>query len=520
MVMLTGRKNGLVVASGAGEPPIAGEAAAAGGVLDITAGWVGLLNRPNMDPVLASRGGGLEIYEELLRDHTVAAAFQQRQLALVGKPLEVVAGAQDAKSKAAAAHLEAQLDGISWDTITSAMLFGRIYGYATAEPIWGLGADGLVKMDTIKVRKARRFAFDKDGQLLLRTRLKPYGEAMPARKFWVYSSAADSTDDPYGFGLGQILYWLVWFKRNDLKLWLQALDKHAAPTAIGEFAPGTPPDERAKLLAALSSIRNSSAITVPAGFAVRLLEAAKSGAGDYSAAHEMLEHAITRVILGQTMTTFDGSSKSQSETHMDVLTSIVKADDDLLSDSFNAGPATWLTQWNFPGAVPPKIRRRVEPAEDLEKQATIDTAVAQLGFEPSEAYIQETYGPGWTKKAAPAPAPLQLAAPLKALPAPGDQAPPAASFAELLDEVGADSISDLAAALAADNNDLVEGVLAHVVAFLEAQPDLATARDRLAGALPTLPVEPLRERLTSGALQARVAGLLGLPMTDAEATDA
>lgn len=512
MVRRTGEKGSLVVSTPAAAAP-AGEAAAAGGVMDITAGWIGQLYRPNMDPVLASKGGGLEIYEELLRDHTVATAFQQRQLALIGKPLEVIPGGTDAASKAAAEHLRAQLDAIPWDTITAGMLYGRIYGYAVGEAMWGLGDDGLVKLDKLKVRKARRFSFGPDEELLLRTRARPYGEPLPPSKFWVYSSNGDSSDDPYGFGLGQILYWLVWFKRNDLKLWLQALDKHAAPTAIGEFAPGTPKDERDRLLAALASIRNSSAITVPAGFAVRLLEAAKSGGADYAAAHEMLEHAITRVIIGQTMTSFDGSSRAQGEVHQDVLTSIVKADDDLLSDSFNQGPAVWLTEWNFPGAKPPKIRRRVEPPEDLGEQIEIDTKVSALGFEPDEKYIKDTYGPHWKRKE-PAPPPAIPGKP----PALNDDAAPegvAANFAELLNQD--DSIEELAAALAAESNDLAELMYASVVDFLERQPDIATARERLAQLLPAMPKDALIQRVGSATFQARLAGLLGLPMTDREA---
>lgn len=518
MVRLTGQKDGLVVAKPEIAALVMGEAAAAGGVMDITAGWVNALYRPNLDPVLAGRGGGLELYEELLRDHTVATALQQRQLALIGKALEVAPGGEDPASKAAAEHLKGQLDAIPWDTVTAGMLYGRIYGYAVGEAMWEIGEDGLVKLGSMQVRKARRFHFGTDNALMLRTRTRPQGEVMPDRKFWVYSSSGDSSDDPYGFGLGQILYWLVWFKRNDLKLWLQALDKHAAPTAIGEFAPGAPKDERDKLLGALMAIRNSSAITVPQGFAVRLLEAAKSGAGDYSQAHEMLEHAITRVIIGQTMTSFDGSSRAQGEVHQDVLASIVKADDDLLSDSFNAGPARWLTAWNFPGAKPPKIRRRVEPPDDLKEAAEIDTKVFALGFEPSEDYIRQRYGPGWSKKKAPE----QLVPPpglAPRTPEPTDEPPPAPSFAELLtgDE---DSINELAAALAASDDPLPELLYENVLAFLEAQPDLATARERLAGLLPRLPADVIAKRIGSASFQARMAGLLGLPLSDAEAEGA
>ena len=214
----------------------------------------------------------------------------------------------------------------------------------------------------------------------------------------MFSSPEDVTDDPYGFGLAQILYWLVWFKRNDVKLWFQALDKYAAPTAVGKYAPGTPQDEQDKLLRVLSAIRNSSAIAVPNTFDVDLLKAAASGSADYAAAYQMLDESITMVIAGQTMTSRNGSSKSQGEVHERVLDAIVKADDDLISDSFNRGPALWLTQWNFPGAVPPKVRRNTDPPEDLQAAVLIDQALMNMGFEPDEAYIQQRYGAHWKRR--------------------------------------------------------------------------------------------------------------------------
>lgn len=372
----------------------AGEAAAAGGVTDVTAPWVSTLGRINTDPVLSGRD--LLLYEELLRDDAVAVAFNARRLALLGKPVEVVDGADDAQSKLAAEDLRRQLAAISWDTVTGAMLVGRILGYSVGECMFRRGGAG-VELERIHVRKARRFTFGVGGELLLKTRARPMGEVLPDNKFWVFRSYEDVTDDPFGYGLGQILYWLVWFKRNDVKLWFQALDKYASPTAYGEFTPGAPKEEQDKLLAALVAIRNSSAITVPQGFAVKFLEAAKSGVGDYAAAHKMLDEAITLVIAGQTMTSRQGSSEAQANVHQDTLSAIIRADDDVLSESFNAGPAAWLTAWNFPGATPPRVRRQVEPPQDLAEAVEIDTKIMNMGFEPSEAYVQERYGKHWTR---------------------------------------------------------------------------------------------------------------------------
>jgi hypothetical protein len=52
-----------------------------------------------------------------------------------------------------------------------------------------------------------------------------------------------------------------------------------------------------------------------------------------------MDECIAKVVLSQTMTTQDGSSLSQAQVHAGVKLEVVKSDADLLSDSFNAGPA-------------------------------------------------------------------------------------------------------------------------------------------------------------------------------------
>jgi hypothetical protein len=69
------------------------------------------------------------------------------------------------------------------------------------------------------------------------------------------------------------------------------------------------------------------------------------------------------------MTTDDGSSRSQAEVHKGVADWVVKSDADLLCESFNRGPVAWLTEWNFPGAQPPRVWRHTEPAENLQARA-------------------------------------------------------------------------------------------------------------------------------------------------------
>lgn len=386
-----------------GTPPM-GEAAASVDGRDITIGFFGNI-RPMQDSVLAARGGGLEVYEEVLRDWQCFSTFQQRRLAVVSREWDVQPGADDKRSVMAADSLKAQLDAIGFDSATNKMLYGLWYGHGIGECLWSQNGREIT-LEGIKVKKARRFQFDKDGGLRLQTMTSGLdGELMPARKFWTFATGADNDDDPYGLGLAHYCFWPVWLKKNGYRFWSMLLDKFGMPTSIGKFPPGTSPEDQKKLLNAIAAIQSSSGVIIPDGMIIELLEASRSGQVGNDQFVDRMDAAIAKVILSQTMTTDNGSSKSQSSTHMEVRDEVVKADADLICSSFNNGPAKWLTDWNYPGAVPPKVWRKIDPPEDLDKLADRDSKIYAMGFEPSEEYITDTYGEGWTKKQSPLPLP-------------------------------------------------------------------------------------------------------------------
>ena len=167
------------------------------------------------------------------------------------------------------------------------------------------------------------------------------------------------------------------------------------PTAAAKLPPGQAQDpiERDKALQALEAIQSDSGVVIPDNIVIDLIEAARSGTADYEALCNRMDSSISKVILSQTMTTDNGSSRSQAEVHQDVQQAVIKSDGDLICESFNRQVVKWLTEWNFPNAT-----RNTEPEEDLMQRAERDNKISTLGYEPTEEYITEVYGPGWKKK--------------------------------------------------------------------------------------------------------------------------
>jgi phage gp29-like protein len=418
---------------------LVGEIAVAGGMGDITQPWVGELKMPSDRRLWGGQDWG--IYDKIRKDDQVKAVMEQRIRALVSRDWDVRAGDdKDPRSVEAAEKLKANLERIGWDRITEKKAWTSFYGYGAAELIWEV-RDGLIQWKTIKVRHARRFRLDKNDVWRLITTARPLGDPVPDRKFWFTTTGATNDDQPYGEGLADWLYWPTLFKRNGIRFWNIFLDKFGQPTLKGTYRPGTPTADINKLLQALQAIATNSAVAIPEGTAIELLEAARSGTGSFEELCRYLDAMIAKIILSQTMTTDSASTglgSNQANVHDDVKLEVVKADADLLSDGFNTGPARWWTDLNYgPDVASPQVWRDCSEPVDLGTEATTDTALKALGWVRDEESFKDTYGDGYVRVPEPAPVVDPPAPPIgynggpalddpDAEDAPADATPPAA----------------------------------------------------------------------------------------------
>ena len=386
----------------AARPEIGREIATTADGIDITRGYVGPLLTP-YDSVLRARGNNdLLIYEQVLSDDEVKSALNQRMLAVTQCEWDVEPGGKRAIDKAAAKDLKKNLHAVGWDNVTTKMLYGVFYGYAVGEVIYKPDG-GRIAIDTIKVRNRRRFRYGKEGDLRLLT-MNNMHEGIPAEKpyFWDFCCGADNDDEPYGLGLAHWLYWPVLFKRNGLKFWLIFLEKFGMPTGVGKYDENATPEEKDKLLRATRAMQVDSGIIIPKAMELDLLEAARSGTADYKSLYDTMNAAIQKVILGQTASTQGTPGKlGNDDLAGDVRKDIIKADADLACESFNLGPARWLTEWNFPGAALPRVYRVTEEPEDLDALASRDEKVSRLGFKRTLASVTSIYGDGWEERQPP-----------------------------------------------------------------------------------------------------------------------
>jgi len=390
---------------------------------DITyPGFIGSGVLCQRDDTLLTRGGslGLRLYDDIERDCHAYGILNKRKLAVIARPWQVEEASAAAADVRAADLVRAQLEAIGvpdpdrsslalpigsasdFDVVCYQLLDALLKGYSVGEIMWDTDGSEVVAGE-IRPRDPRRFSFDLASQLRLLTPQNPLsGIPVPERKFVVHCWGAKD-GSPFGLGLGSRLFWPVFFKRQGITFWLKFLDKFGSPTAVGKYPKGTPVPDQKILLDALGAIAQDSGVTIPEGMIIELLEATRGGTVSYEAACRYMDEQMSFAVLGDAAGGKDsgGALASAAILRNEVRLELVQADSDLLSATLNSTLVPWITQYNVPGARPPKVSRVVKASEDLKALSERDKNLFAIGFKPTLAHVQETYGGEWVERQPP-----------------------------------------------------------------------------------------------------------------------
>ena len=355
----------------------------------------------NPDKTLRQEGiNNTELYEDLLRDPQVRSNLQTRRLAVIGKEWSITPASDKRQDAKIANYVQQVLTDFDFDGARMALLQGIVTGFKVSEIMWEY-SEGDVWIREMIGKPTRRWSFGLERELRMLTRANTFeGEPVPDRKFQIFRYTSDN-GSPYGDGLGSSLWWAVWFKKNAIKFWLIFSEKFGSPTAIGKYPVGTPQDQQTALLNALQAVQQESAIKIPDTMVIDFLEAQRSGSMDnYEMLASFMNQEITKLLLGQTLTTESGHSgrgssggKAAAQTHEEVRQDYIKADAGLLSIQLNNQVIKWLVDYNFPGVKKyPKMWIRTEEEGDLKPLADRDAILQKMGTKIPASYVYDNYG--------------------------------------------------------------------------------------------------------------------------------
>jgi len=267
-------------------------------------------------------------------------------------------------------------------------------------------------------RDPRWFQFDKvTGQRLQLRSEGADGLEIPAGKLIIHKPRLKS-GLPIRGGVARLVAVSFMCKAFGLKDWMRFAELFGIPLRIGRYGPGAKPDDIAVLRRAVSQLAADAAAVMPEGMKIEFQEIANAAGGAelFERLAEWLDKQISKAVLGQTMTTDDGSSQSQANVHNEVRLDILRADAKQLAATLNRDLVRTFIDLNFgPQERYPRIVLQVTEAEDLKALADALGPFIDRGLRVEESAILDKFGLAAPEAGAAILRPQHAAQPLPAL---------------------------------------------------------------------------------------------------------
>ncbi|HHV7519325.1 TPA: phage portal protein family protein [Burkholderia orbicola] len=353
---------------------------------------------PNPDPVLRAMGVADTVYASIMADAHVIGEIRSIRGEFRGMDYRVVTWAEDdAKAQQARDLCERWMQGFrpnavvtDWLEIMWQMLSAIFTGYRVHELVWDAWEGFVVPVNVID-RPNRRFGFDVDAQLMLKTRAEPVGAVVEDPYRFIVSRHVATMSNPYGSPLLSGCFWPWTFKTGGWKYFVKFCERHGLPWPVARYGLGASEAEQDQLAQAIEAMIDSGYAVVPEGSSVELLVANASGS---MLPQESLINAANRemskCLTGQAMIAElqNVGARAATETAMKRQSDINDSDRDIASASMSQ-IFRWITTFNFGEDVPsPELEFFQINAAGKDRAETYQIA-ANMGARPSRKAMLE-----------------------------------------------------------------------------------------------------------------------------------
>lgn len=330
------------------------------------------------------------------REFQYRSVLGTRKTAIKGLSPVIEPASKDSEDREiAVAFREEVAERPEFTDLVGHQLDGLGKGYSTSEIVWesvGRRWDVAAFID----RDQRLFHFDRETRSRLRVRMQSdYEGRVPAPYKFIAHMPKLKSGLPMRNGLARIAIWAFLLKSYTLKDWAKFIEIHGMPLRLGKYGQSSSPNDRAVLLRAVRNLGSDAAAIIPKEMDITFTEVKGFSEKPFEGLADYLDRQISKVVLGQTMTSDDGSSLSQAAIHEKVRIDIKEDDARQLAATLNRDLVRPWVDLNFGPRERHRYPRIVFPvaeSEDTQKYASAVGGLIDRGLEVEQAEVRERIG--------------------------------------------------------------------------------------------------------------------------------
>jgi phage gp29-like protein len=317
------------------------------------------------------------------RDPHYASVLSTRKRAVAGIEPNVIPASDDPKDIEIADAVQALVDKPEFSVLVTDLLDGLGKGYSVCEIMWDQRGAQWTPREYLW-RDPRFFVFDRESGQKLRLLDEAdsfEGRPLPPFKFITHMPHLKS-GIPIRSGLARLaaVSWMC--KAYTLADWMAFAEVFGMPLRLGRYGENASDRDKEVLARAVANLGMDAAAIVPDTMRIEFIEAAKSAGGQdlFWRLAEWLDRQLSKAVLGQTMTSDDGSSNAQAQVHNDVRLDIKNDDGRQVGGTVNRDLVVPFVDLNY-GVQEryPRVRIHEEEPEDITALADALDKIVPLG---------------------------------------------------------------------------------------------------------------------------------------------
>lgn len=320
-----------------------------------------------------------------------ASQIQTRRLAIDSVAITIESDGIDGKIVEAVEELIADSGFL---TARSSLTDAIPKSFSMTEMMWEYERKRLRPVEYVD-RDQRFFQFDRLSlrELRLARDGSIEGDDLPQAKF-IRHMPSTRAGIPIRRGMAVPAAYAYLIQQFTLQDWAAFSEVYGMPLRVGKYNANASPADKRTLLRAVSSIANDAAAIIPAGMEIEFHEVnGANGSAVFSGLLEYMDKQVSKLVVGQTMTSDDGSSLGQAKIHNEVRLDILRADSVQLAITLNRDLIEPFVNLNFgPQERYPQLQLPVPDPEDIDALSNALSRLVPLGLKVKQSEIREKIG--------------------------------------------------------------------------------------------------------------------------------